>query len=85
MRPPPTRPIQYQTVSLSSEASAAAARTSAAQPTVPGQGAAGQKERHGRERQPDLLGEHPTEDDQVPVPDENIDDSVHGCAGRISG
>src|SRR5437763_16611751 len=29
MPPPPTRPIQYQTVSLSSEASAAAARTSA--------------------------------------------------------
>src|SRR5207247_8134997 len=26
---------------------------------------------------PDLLGEHPTEDDQVPVPDENVDDSVH--------
>src|SRR2546427_8024545 len=48
-----------------------------AQPTVSGQGAAGQKERHGRERQPDLLGEHPTEDDQVAVPDENVDDSVH--------
>src|SRR2546426_1100029 len=48
-----------------------------AQPTVPGQGAGGQKERHGRERQPDLIGEHPTEDDQVPVPDENVDDSVH--------
>src|SRR5207247_10555188 len=48
-----------------------------AQPTVPGQGAGGQKERHGRERQPDLIGEHPTEDDQVPVPDEKVDDSVH--------
>src|SRR5207245_4823553 len=46
-------------------------------PAVPRQGAGGQKERHGRERQPDLLGEHPAEDDQVPVPNENVDDSVH--------
>src|SRR5205823_3642474 len=56
-----------------------------AQPTVPDQGAAGQQERYGRERQPDLLGEHPTEDDQVSVPDENVDDSIHWRSGRIAG
>src|SRR3989475_12867424 len=56
-----------------------------AQPTVPRQGAGGQKERHGREPQPDLLGEHPAEEDPVPVPKENVDDSVHYAPAGSQG
>lgn len=49
-----------------------------AQAAGPGHGAGREQHRHRGDWQPDLLREHPAEDDYVAVADENVDEVVHG-------
>jgi len=46
------------------------------QSTGAGQRPGGEQDRHRGDRQADLLGQHPAEDDRVAVPDEHVDGAV---------